>query len=207
MRAFTPSNATASCHACLMSDRLYDERLGAALAYVAEVFATKRRKGGQGAPYLCHLLAVTSLVLEHGGTEDEAIAAVLHDVLEDIPGSEIQHLTERFGEPVTTLVIALSDSFRPGDKEPWRERKERHLAALRHAEPGVKRVAIADKVHNAGALLDDVRRLGAQAFVPFNGGQAGTLWYYRAALEARADAPAPGLRARFSEIVEALERA
>lgn len=190
-----------------MSTRLYDERLGAALAYVAEAFAHKQRKGGRGAPYLAHLLAVTALVLESGGSEDEAIAAVLHDVLEDIPGSGIVELEHRFGGPVADLVVALSDTFRPHDKEPWRERKERHLRGLSAASPSVKRIALADKVHNAGALLVDVERLGDAAYGPFNGGKDGTLWYYRAALDALSGSPADELHARLTAIVDALERA
>jgi (p)ppGpp synthase/HD superfamily hydrolase len=185
--------------------RLYDDRLGEALRLVAELFATKRRKGGLGAPYVAHLLSVTALVLENGGNEEEAIAAVLHDVLEDIDGAFVGEMEERFGPEVVRIVVALSDTLRPTDKEPWRERKERHLSKLEVADPAIQRVAIADKVHNARALLDDVRRLGDAAYHPFHGGKSGTLWYYRAALTALSSAPAPRLVEQLARIVTALE--
>lgn len=188
-----------------MNARRYDERLGEALRWAAELFALKSRKGGCGAPYLSHLLAVTALVLEHGGSEDEAIAAVLHDVLEDVEGSEATEIEVRFGAEVASMVLALSDTLRPDDKEPWRGRKERHLARLRGASPGVKRIALADKVHNAGTLLDDLQARGPEAFTHFKGGMSGTRWYYRAALEVLRDAPAPRLLARLEVLVQGLD--
>lgn len=188
-----------------MNARLYDERLGEALRWAAELFAAKSRKGGCGAPYLSHLLAVTALVLEHGGNEDEAVAAVLHDVLEDVAGSEASEIETRFGSDVAAMVIALSDTLHPDDKEPWRGRKERHLARLRSASPAVKRIALADKVHNAGTLLEDLGARGLEAFTHFKGGPSGTRWYYRAALEVLSDAPAPLLLCRLEGLVERLD--
>lgn len=185
--------------------RLYDARLGEALRLAAELFVDRRRKGGHGAPYVSHLLAVTALVLEHGGSEDEAIAAVLHDVLEDVEGVQVATLEQRFGPEVVRIVVALSDTFRPTAKEPWRERKERHLERLAVADPAIQRVALADKVHNAGALLDDVRIAGDAAYRPFHGGKSGTLWYYRQATVALASAPAPRLLERLHHIVAELE--
>lgn len=186
--------------------RLYDRRLGQALQLSAELFATKRRKGGLGAPYVSHLLSVAALVMEHGGGEEEAVAAILHDVLEDVDGTSAVDLEARFGPEVVRIVVALSDTLTPSAKEPWRERKERHLGRLAVADPAVQRVAIADKVHNAGALLDDVRARGDDAYHHYRGGKDGTLWYYRAALEALRTAPAPGLVERLERAVEALER-
>jgi (p)ppGpp synthase/HD superfamily hydrolase len=188
-----------------MNARLYDERLGEALRWMAELFALKSRKGGCGAPYLSHLLAVTALVLEHGGTEDEAIAAVLHDVLEDVEGAEASHIEARFGVEVAAMVLALSDTLQPDHKEPWQGRKERHLLRLRTASPGVKRIALADKVHNAGTLLEDLSARGLEAFSHFKGGASGTCWYYRAALEVLGDAPAPLLLARLEDLVQRLD--
>ena len=195
-----------------MAARLYDDRLGEALSWAAELFACKARKAaprheGRAVPYVSHLLAVTALVLEHGGSQDEAIAAVLHDALEDIEGCDAAQIEARFGAPVASLVLALSDTLHPGHKEPWRERKVKHLARLRTASPAAKRIALADKVHNASTLVDEVALLGDAAFAPFTAGKDGTLWYYRAALDALGDAPAPGLRARLAEAVQALERA
>jgi len=188
-----------------MNARRYDERLGEALRWAAELFALKSRKGGCGAPYLSHLLAVTALVLEHGGTEEEAVAAVLHDVLEDVEGAEAQEIEARFGAEVAAMVLALSDTLCPAQKEPWRGRKERHLARLRSASPGVKRIALADKVHNAGTLLEDLGARGPVAFTHFKGGASGTCWYYRTALEVLNDAPAPLLLARLEGLVQRLD--
>ncbi len=187
-----------------MDARRYDERLGEALRWAAELFAHESRKGGCGAPYLSHLLAVTALVLEHGGTEDEAVAAVLHDVLEDVEGIDASEIEARFGAEVAAMVLALSDTLQPGHKEPWRGRKERHLMRLRSASPSVKRIALADKVHNVSTLLDDLSAHGSDAFAHFKGGASGTCWYYRAALDVLHDAPAPQLLARFRTAVALL---
>lgn len=187
-----------------MDARRYDERLGEALRWAAELFARKSRKGGCGAPYLSHLLAVTALVLEHGGSEDEAVAAVLHDVLEDVEGIDAGEIEARFGAEVTAMVLALSDTLHPEHKEPWRGRKERHLMRLKSASSSVKRIALADKVHNASTLLEDLSAHGSDAFTHFKGGASGTCWYYRAALEALHDAPAPRLLARLQTAVDRL---
>lgn len=195
-----------------MGARLYDEKLGEALAWAAELFAHKSRKAapkhdGRPVPYVSHLLAVTALVLEHGGDRDEAIAAVLHDALEDIEGCGAREIEARFGANVAELVLALSDTTHPEHKEPWRGRKEKHLARLKTASPAAKRIALADKVHNATTLIEELELLGERAFTPFTAGKEGTLWYYRAALEVLADGPAPGLVSRLRRAVEALERA
>lgn len=162
----------------------YDPRLDDALAFVAERFRHKARKATR-VPYLSHLLAVTAMVMEHGGDADQMVAAVLHDYLEDIPGASVDEVEERFGKNVARLVDALSDSrdaSRP--KAPWRERKDAHLAAMRVAGHDVKLIAACDKVHNARSVVADQKRVGDDAFLRFNAGKDDTLWYYRAALEA-----------------------
>ncbi len=166
-----------------LEPRLYDARLGEALSFAAEAFARRRRKGSD-VPYLGHLLAVTALVVEHGGTTEQCAAAALHDYLEDIEGSSAALLESRFGAEVTRIVLALSDTTRPGHKEPWKERKLRYLARLRGADPAVKLVCAADKLHNAESLLADHGRLGDAIFERFTAPKAETLWYYREALEA-----------------------
>lgn len=132
-------------------------------------------------PYVAHLLAVTSLVLENGGGEDEAIAALLHDAIEDAGGpARREDIRARFGDEIVRIVEACSDSDGE-NKAPWRERKERYLAHLAvTTDPKVRLVSACDKLHNARAVLADYRTLGEALWERFNGKREGTLWYYRA---------------------------
>jgi GTP pyrophosphokinase len=161
----------------------YDARLGEALRFAADAFAHRERKGS-GVPYVSHLLAVTTMVMEHGGTPEQCMAAVLHDYLEDIEGSSSEELAGRFGEEVAALVRALSDTTSPGHKEPWKERKLRYLAHLRDAGADVKLVCAADKLHNARSILRDREQIGDAIFERFTPTKEETLWYYRAVTEA-----------------------
>ncbi len=156
-------------------------RFEAALAYANLVHAGQRRKG-TSIPYVAHLLGVASLVLEDGGDEDETIAALLHDAVEDGGGRpRLLDIRGRFGERVAAIVEGCSDA-ETVPKPPWLARKRHHLARLRHASPEVARVAAADKLHNARAVLADFRRHGPSLFDRFNGGRDGTLWYYACAV-------------------------
>lgn len=164
-------------------DALYDRRLGEALALAADAFAHVERKG-TGAPYLSHLLAVTTTVMEHGGSPDQCIAAVLHDYLEDIDGSSPDELAARFGSTVTALVLALSDTTRAeldaaGNKPPWAQRKRVYLAHLRDAGADVKLISAADKLHNASSIVRDREQIGDAIFDRFTPSREETLWYYR----------------------------
>jgi (p)ppGpp synthase/HD superfamily hydrolase len=166
-------------------------RFEEALVYAAQLHARQLRKGTT-IPYISHLLAVTALVLENGGDEDEAIAALLHDAVEDQGGAGTrEEIRRRFGDTVASIVNDCSDTdIIP--KPPWRERKERYIAHLREATPSVRLISAADKLHNARAILSDYRQSGESVWHRFNGGKAGTLWYYRAvtdALRARAETP------------------
>jgi GTP pyrophosphokinase len=161
----------------------FEQALGFAISHHRE----HRRKGTQ-VPYAAHLLAVASLVLEMESSEDEAIAALMHDVIEDGGGEEAEaEIRERFGDDVARIVRANSDSVsRP--KPPWRQRKESYVASIATKAPDELRVSIADKLHNARSILSDHRRHGDQVFARFGGRREGTLWYYRAligAFEAR----------------------
>ena len=158
-------------------------RFEAALVYAAQLHRRQARKGSR-TPYIAHLLAVAALVLEGGGDEDQAIAALLHDAVEDQGGYEtLEAIRERFGERVAGIVAGCSDAF-VTPKPPWRARKEAYLAHLREAPPEVRRVSLADKLHNARCLLRDYRREGEATWARFNGKREGTLWYYRALVEA-----------------------
>lgn len=184
------------------------ERFGAALDYAARLHAAQMRKG-TGVPYVAHLLAVASLVLEHGGDEDEAIAALLHDAIEDQGGEPTAAaIRARFGDRVTEIVLGCTDTHL-SPKPPWRPRKEAHLERLRSAPASVLLVAAADKLHNARALLGEYRRAGEDVWTRFNGGREGTLWYYRATLEllhGRAGGPLVDELARVVDELEALAR-
>jgi (p)ppGpp synthase/HD superfamily hydrolase len=153
------------------------ERFDRALLYACQVHGGHTRKQTT-IPYVAHLLAVASLVLEDGGDEDQAIAAPLHDAPEDQGGrGRLADIEARFGERVTAIVEACSDTFeRP--KPAFIPRKRAHLRRLRSVDAAVLRVSAADKLNNARAILADLRRLGDALFARFNGGKSGTLWYY-----------------------------
>lgn len=155
------------------------ERYVDALRLACELHRAQWRKGS-GTPYVAHLLSVSSLVLEHGGDEDQAIAGLLHDAVEDQGGAAtLEKIRERFGEGVAEIVAACTDADTV-PKPPWRERKERYLAHLPHASARARLVSVADKVHNARSVLGDYRVIGEALWERFQGGREGTLWYYRA---------------------------
>ena len=153
------------------------ERFEEALVYAARLHANQTRRGS-GIPYFAHLLGVTAIVLEDGGDEDEAIAALLHDSVEDQGGlSTLEEIRQNFGDKVAEIVLSVSDSHSK-QKPPWRERKEAYIISIRDAAPSTVRVSMADKVYNARSTLQDLRREGESAWDKFNGGKDGTLWYY-----------------------------
>ncbi|RME08173.1 MAG: HD domain-containing protein [Anaerolineae bacterium] len=164
-----------------MSAPILSPRFENALRYAARLHARQKRKGSQ-VPYIAHLLSVCALVLEDGGDEDQAIAALLHDAAEDQGGEErLAEIHAIFGEPVAQIVRACSDTLQ-SPKPPWRERKTAYIEHLATAPPEVHRVSLADKVHNARSILRDLRLYGAQTWEKFKGGRDGTLWYYRSLL-------------------------
>jgi (p)ppGpp synthase/HD superfamily hydrolase len=141
-------------------------RFSEAVAFAADQHAQQLRKGTD-IPYVSHPLAVAAIVLEGGGDEDEAIAALLHDVPEDQGGrAALDEIQRRFGEQVAEIVESCSDTFEK-PKPDWRPRKERYVAHLRTASKSVLRVAAADKLHNLESLLFDIRKDGARAFDRF----------------------------------------
>ncbi|MBN2548633.1 MAG: HD domain-containing protein [Anaerolineales bacterium] len=153
------------------------DRFEQALLYAARLHREQKRKGSQ-VPYLAHLLAVTALILEAGGDEDQAIAGLLHDAVEDQGGLKtLTHIREQFGERVARIVDGCSDSDTL-PKPPWRQRKEQYLEHLRTAAPEVLLVSLADKVHNARSIREDYQTLGEPIWERFTGGKAGSLWYY-----------------------------
>jgi GTP pyrophosphokinase len=175
-----------------------------ALVYAAELHAAQRRKGS-GAPYVAHLLGVTAIVLEHGGGEDEAIGALLHDAVEDQGGKpRLEDIRRRFGAMVAEIVAGCTDSDTT-PKPPWRERKEAYLAHLPAASRSVQLVSAADKLYNVRSIVEDYRACGEAIWERFTAGRDGTLWYYRALVEAFGQSDNTPLVAELARAVAELE--
>ena len=153
-------------------------RFASALAYALEVHSGQVRKGTD-IPYISHLLGVAAIALENGATEDEAIAALLHDAAEDAGGAPIlEEMRTRFGSEVAEIIAGCSDTFET-PKPPWRRRKEAYIVHLNGASAPVLLVSAADKLHNIRSIMSDYRNIGEALWERFTGGQEGTLWYYR----------------------------
>jgi (p)ppGpp synthase/HD superfamily hydrolase len=180
-------------------------RFETALLYSLHLHAQQKRKG-TAIPYISHLLAVAALVLEDGGSEDEAIAALLHDAIEDQGGEPIrQEIRRRFGDNVVEIVNGCTDTDKT-PKPPWLDRKKRYLEHLRSASPEILRVSAADKLHNARAILSDLRRHGKVVWERFNGGREGTLWYYRQLVQVFREHGPSLLVEELDRVVSELER-
>ncbi len=154
------------------------ENFEEALIYATRLHSHQIRKGSN-VPYISHLLGVTALVLEDGGSENEAIAALLHDAVEDQGGrATLEVIRQRFGQEVAEIVEGCSDAFSI-PKPPWRSRKEAYLRELPHASASIRRVSLADKLHNARTILASLWQDGEALWGRFKGGKEGTLWYYQ----------------------------
>ena len=162
---------------------MLSQRFTQALIFATELHADQKRKGS-GVPYIAHLLAVSSIVLDYGGNEDEAIAALLHDAIEDQGGATTREaIRQRFGDDVTAIVDGCTDSdFTP--KPPWKERKLKYIAHIPLVSNSVRLVSAADKLHNARTILQDYRIIGEEIWTRFKAGKEGSLWYYRALVNA-----------------------
>ena len=178
---------------------LLTERFTRALVLATEHHGRQLRKGTT-TPYVAHLLAVCSIVLEMDGdaasAEDEAIGALLHDAVEDGGGPPmLACIRSEFGDVVADIVAANSDTDEE-PKPPWRARKEAYIAGIATKSPGALRVSIADKLHNARAILADYRAHGEALFDRFKAGEGDSVvWYYNAlatAFAARRSALGPG---------------
>ncbi|MEA3218099.1 MAG: hypothetical protein QOJ19_4255 [Acidimicrobiia bacterium] len=180
---------------------LLTRRIAEAVDFAVRAHGTQVRKGTH-IPYVSHLLGVAGLVFEGGGDEDQVIAGLLHDVLEDTPATPAQIVTA-FGQRVADIVEACSDT-QTKPKPPWFQRKQRYLDHLKDAPPDVLLVSLADKLHNARALLLDLRTEGPHVFNRFNAGPGDTLWYYQK-LAAIFSARCPGpLAAELARVVSDL---
>ena len=161
---------------------LLTNRFEQALIYAFRLHNKQIRKGSN-IPYISHLLSVTALVLEDGGDEDEAIAALLHDAVEDQGGKATREVIfDMFGAKVIQIVDGCSDADTI-PKPPWKERKQQYIDNLRDASTSIRRVSLADKLHNARSILRDLSKNGESTWGKFKGGKQGTLWYYQTLLE------------------------
>jgi (p)ppGpp synthase/HD superfamily hydrolase len=170
---------------------MLSDRFTQALILAAELHATQLRKG-TNIPYLSHLLGVVSLALEQGADENEAIAALLHDAVEDQGGiATLNRIRTQFGEPVALLVEGCSDTLQT-PKPPWKIRKEAYLEHLRHTSSSVRLISACDKLHNARAILADLRVHGNALWSRFSSSPDEILWYYRTLVttfQATSDSP------------------
>jgi GTP pyrophosphokinase len=153
-------------------------RLAEAVTLALDIHAAQVRKGAE-TPYIGHLLGVASLVLEHGGDEEQAIGGMLHDAIEDCGVEQEAVIATRFGARVAAIVRGCTDADTI-PKPPWQARKEAYIAHLEQASPDILLVSCADKLYNARAILTDLRTHGLAVFDRFTAGQDGTLWYYGA---------------------------
>lgn len=184
---------------------MLSERFTNALTFATQLHATQIRKGS-GVPYVAHLLGVTSIALEYGAKEDEAIAALLHDAIEDQGGAATrEEIRRRFGDTVTEIVDGCTDSDTI-PKPPWQQRKEAYIAHIPTASASVRLVSAADKLHNARSILQDYRVVGDAVWERFKGGKTGTLWYYRSLVKAFRSAEATPLVEELDRVVSELEQ-
>ncbi len=184
---------------------LLTERFEEAVVYALRLHAQQKRKGTE-IPYASHLFAVASLVLEDGGDEDQAIAALLHDAAEDQGGRPtLEAIRRRFGDRVAAIVLGCTDSENE-PKPPWRARKETYVAHLRNAPRDVLRVSVADKLHNARSILSDLKRHGGGLWSRFSGGRDGVLWYFRSLVTVYQDAGVGFLADELDRVVSEIEK-
>ncbi|MCC6736907.1 MAG: HD domain-containing protein [Bauldia sp.] len=179
-------------------------RFDYALGHAAALHREQVRKGS-GIPYVSHLLGVTALVIEFGGSEDQAIAALLHDAAEDQGGEPtLRDIERRFGSAVAAIVADCTDSWTE-PKPPWRARKEAYVASLARKPAASLLVSVSDKIHNARAILADRAVVGDAVWDRFSEKRGEVLWYYRALANAfLAALPGPAAN-ELARLVTAME--
>ncbi|WP_204101925.1 MULTISPECIES: HD domain-containing protein [Spirulina sp. CCY15215] len=178
------------------------KRFTDALTYACTLHCQQTRKADE-TPYIAHLLSVAALVLEDGGSETEAIAALLHDAIEDQGGEATrQRILGRFGEEVTAIVEGCTESNQM-PKPPWRDRKLRYLQNIRNGSPSVVRVSLADKLHNGRSLLFQLQRQGSSVWRHFHQPSEDILWFYQELLAVYQEW---GISVRIEEFAEIISR-
>ncbi len=182
------------------------ERVAKALALAVQAHDGQKRKGTD-IPYVAHPMGVASIALDYGATEDQAIAALLHDVLEDGGPQFVSVIREGFGEAVLAIVEGCTDGVpdAQGRKADWKERKRSYLDHLETAADEIILVSGADKLHNARAIVSDLQSVGPTVFDRFSAGRDGTLWYYRQLAKIFSGRRAP-MAMQFDATVAEMER-
>jgi len=183
------------------------QRFVEALRYAAELHQFQRRKG-KGQPYVGHLLGVAAIVIQHGGGEDQVIAALLHDAVEDQGGlPRLDEIREKFGEQVARIVDGCTDSYEArGEKRAWAERKRAYIERVAKENADVRLVSAADKLANAREILADYRVEGDEVFKRFQGRKDGTLGYYRQLVDVFRKAGTSALVEELERVVSELEK-
>ena len=181
------------------------ERIGQALALAVEAHNGQLRKGTK-IPYVSHVMGVASIALDFGADEDQAIAALLHDALEDGGPHFAPIIAERFGPRVLSIVEGCTDGLPDptGKKADWHDRKRAYIAHLFTASDDVLIVSASDKLHNARAILSDLQTVGPAVWERFSTKKEGTLWYYRSLADLFASRGTPMSR-QINETVAAIE--
>jgi (p)ppGpp synthase/HD superfamily hydrolase len=170
-----------------------------ALVYATRIHGGQLRKKTK-IPYIGHILGVTAIAMEYGANETEAIAALLHDAVEDCGGKKrLRDIEKIFGKAVARIVDGCTDTYEK-PKPPWLERKKKYVTHVRHAPVATKLVSASDKLHNVRACLMTYRQEGERLWSRFSGGKQGTLWYYRALVTAF------GKNRRITSLVEEIDR-
>ena len=181
-------------------------RFDEAVRYAREIHAGQPRKKGVDVPYIAHLLGVASIVLDDGGSEDEAIAALLHDAAEDHGGKpRLDDIRAHFGDAVARIVEDCTDSWET-PKKPWAERKRAYAQHARSLPPASLRVSAADKVHNTYSLLRDLRNEGERVWERFNAAPDDVLSYYQSLVRSYHEAGGGKLVDELARIVRGIER-
>jgi (p)ppGpp synthase/HD superfamily hydrolase len=181
------------------------QRFDDAVKYARDVHAGQTRKG-TNTPYIAHLLGVASIVLDDGGSEDEAIAALLHDAAEDHGGrARLDDIRSRYGDAVARIVEDCTDSWET-PKKPWAERKLAYAHHARTLPPSSLRVSVADKVHNAYAILRDLRDQGESVWGRFKASADDVISYYQSLVRSYREAGGGKLVDELSRIVRGIER-
>jgi (p)ppGpp synthase/HD superfamily hydrolase len=189
--------ATPEREAVVLTTRFDD-----AFRYARQLHHSQMRKGTT-IPYIAHLMTVSALVVEYGGDEDQAIAGLLHDAAEDQGGAQrLAEIRAKFGDAVADIVADCTDAWTE-PKPLWRPRKEAYLKTLPNKPQASLLVSLADKTHNAEAILFDYRVLGDSLWDRFNGGADGTRWYYGAVADCFATVMPGRLSDRLTRAVEA----
>ncbi len=180
-------------------------RFDEALKYAHDVHRNQTRKGTQS-PYISHLMGVASIVLDDGGSEDEAIGALLHDAAEDHGGrGRLDDIRKRFGDGVANIVEDCTDSW-DTPKGPWIERKRAYVAHANVLAPSSLRVSAADKVHNGYAILRDLRNTGEEVWTRFNAPADDVVAYYESLVRAFRHAGGGRLVDELERIVRGIQR-